>query len=50
MNVKLTTEEVEYIRKLSENADAVLGLRYPPAHAAMLLVDTPAREERGQSL
>ena len=44
MNVKLTTEEVEYIRKLSENADAVLGPRYPPAHAAMLLVDTPALE------
>ena len=41
VKVTLTVEEIEAIRKLAENADAVLGPRYPPAFAALLLADTP---------
>ena len=41
MNVKLTTEEKDEIRKACEEAE-VAGGRYPEAFSKALFADTPA--------
>ncbi|TBU52190.1 hypothetical protein BD310DRAFT_1043181 [Dichomitus squalens] len=42
VDVKLTAEEVDLIRKAAVNADQADVPRYPPAFQALLMVDTPS--------
>ncbi|KAI0042050.1 Aldo/keto reductase [Auriscalpium vulgare] len=42
LDLKLTTEEVEEVRKIAEKADGTLGDRYPPGMKETLFVETPA--------
>ncbi|PSR87078.1 hypothetical protein PHLCEN_2v5248 [Hermanssonia centrifuga] len=42
VNVKLSAEELEEVRKVAERADAAQGLRYPESFMAVQFADTPA--------
>lgn len=42
LNVKLTPEEVQEVRKIAERADSVLGDRYPAGWLETVYVDTPS--------
>ena len=45
LNVKLTKEEVEEVRRIAAEADSSHGDRYPPVLAKVLFGDTPALVE-----
>lgn len=41
LNVKLTAEEAEEVRKVAVTADAAKGERYPPGMTTVLYGDSP---------
>ena len=41
LNVKLSPEEVQEVREISERADSALGDRYPPGWIETVFVNTP---------
>lgn len=41
LNIKLTEEELQEEREVSENADLVNGDRYPPSFKAVHFADAP---------
>lgn len=41
INLKLSENEIQEIRRIAHNADAIHGDRYPPGLAAVLFADTP---------
>ncbi|KAK7685075.1 hypothetical protein QCA50_011912 [Cerrena zonata] len=45
LNVRLTDEEIDEIRRLSIAANVAQGDRYPPALSALLFGSTPALEK-----
>ncbi|KAI0063910.1 Aldo/keto reductase [Artomyces pyxidatus] len=46
VEVKLTQEEVQEVRQIAEQADAVMGDRYPPGMLETLFADTPPLPEQ----
>ena len=42
VNVKLSKEDVEEVRKIAQQADATHGERYPLSTAHLLYAETPA--------
>ena len=41
LDIKLSADDVQEVRRIAAEADAVQGERYPPEGAALLFVDTP---------
>ena len=45
MDIKLSPEDVQEVRRIAQAADAGKGDRYPPVWMHLLFADTPALQE-----